>query len=150
MSKEEEDNAASLIQPQEEIEYIDRKNYKIGNPTKLKLKLLGEGQNCQINNCSRPAYMICGEIPNTGVYPFFVGMICCMAKRAQCGKRLCENHIQIQYNQYGIPAYVCCWNDNGIKTDCKKIQQAECIKFFVGLILLAAFVNGILAILGVF
>ena len=43
--------------------------------------------------------MRCGEIPNTGVYPFFVGIICCLAKRTQCGKRLCENHIQIQYNQ---------------------------------------------------
>ena len=43
------------------------------------LKLLGEGQNCEVGNCGRPAYMVCGDCEqNKGFYPFL--MCFCMGR----------------------------------------------------------------------
>ena len=56
------------------------------------LKLL-PGKNCEVENCGRPAYLVCGEAEefNTSLYPFL--LCCCMKKIEQCKRNCCEKHL---------------------------------------------------------
>ena len=46
---------------------VEMKNLPLVSPDEYKphsmvtLKLLGDGQNCQVEDCGRPAYLVCGE-----------------------------------------------------------------------------------------
>ena len=70
----------------ETLDLRDMSNYKIGTPSALPLKLLGPGLNCEMEGCTRGAYLICGD--NSRVFPY---MVCfCAGKVKQCDKRLCD------------------------------------------------------------
>ena len=90
--------------------------------------------------------MRCGDIEKAGIYPFVLGKLCCMNRVKQCGRRLCDKHIEIRYNQFGYVDFVCCFSDDGIRTECKKIYIREYCKMILYMLLFAGLVDGILSI----
>ena len=70
-----------------DVEMTSKATYGTGPPSPPEIKPHRQvtlhilpGKNCEVENCGRPAYLVCGDQEdfNHPLYPFLIG--CCMKK----------------------------------------------------------------------
>ena len=62
------------------------------------------GKMCEMENCGKQAYFKCGDKQY-----YTLGCLCCLGPVKQCGRTVCENHIEIHYGKQKHSDYYVQW-----------------------------------------